>query len=232
MSRQEALSSLLATEVGVAPQEYPPTLTLPDYIHTRALEAVTDTLGDDRERSIFFRYRRERWIGGMSVRGPVVNIDHETASAAGHANILHTLWADLYPPHVHFHSHPTLTPEPEPFEAQLVPALEEAGLTPDANMLALAKDASTKLMGAVLAMPSRGDIYKLLIQSPASVASMVAGEKGRFLCVHRDLKVTKSGLLEHPLKPHTKQYKRQRQEALYTVDPVYRLSLIHISEPT
>jgi|GEM_PF-5906301 len=174
-NRQErALQNLLNTDETRS--DYPDTLSLPNTVHSAVLVAVEKTQRDKRERSMHFRYRRNTWLGGIAFRGPTS--EHSVSS-------LHLKFAELYPPDIHFHTHPAL--DVESFQQDVMRNATKQGVkinerTRD-RMAAMSMDAHM----LTTRLPSAPDMYSSMLRPLGNLAHLVASDHGSFLWVRREL---------------------------------------------
>lgn len=178
MSREKALCDLLGTDNPVPPSEYPDELTLPQHLHSKILSALDRTVNDGHERSLHFRHRRDRWYGGLAVKGT----QYDIASGA-HISWMHLNSTIFYPPHVHVHTHPL------PDEGDIRNELEKHNsiIGGDKETLRRQLPFIQKSSRALSSLPSGDDVFRSLNEPMASIANLVAAESGSFLWVHRDI---------------------------------------------
>lgn len=186
MSREKAFQDLMNAQEVIPPEEYPEVVTLPDYVQARTLEAVEGTADDNRERSLHFRWKCNRWKGGIAVRGS--QVDRATLLETGtKLNFWHQNSTLIKPPHIHLHTHPYFDDEMVSEYVRNSVDVNELG----EEVMEITKTRAIDLAHFQVRYPSTGDIYRTLKDPLASVAHLLATQIGNFLWVHRDLKVTK-----------------------------------------
>ncbi|MDB5170846.1 MAG: hypothetical protein JWO35_540 [Candidatus Saccharibacteria bacterium] len=152
------------------------TVTLPTYVHERAMKAVKGTVHDSRERSIHFAHRRDRWSGGLALRG-------KPASPTGaRTNRAHAIIASVTSPVLTMHTHPSIN---ENHVLDSVAYANWHGARNDTE-LAIYTARELQLRRAVFMLPSTPDIRNMLANQMSSIGHMVSSEGGHFLAISND----------------------------------------------
>jgi hypothetical protein len=178
--REEALSQFLG--IDRPESEYPQSFTIPELIYQSALDALSSTIMDGRERSLHFRYRHNQWRGGIAVRGSRTS-----------TNFLHTQSVLFLPPHIHIHTHPDIT------EEELSATVENSNIT-GLNSEAEVENVLRQVLQLAHEVPSSNDVSRTLHEPGGSVGHLLLSSYGNFAWVHKDIKATR-GLLQNPFSP-------------------------------
>lgn len=200
--RETAMRNLLAIPQEATfpePEAYPEEFTIPEAIHEVALQALSATLVDERERSVHFRCKDDQWKAGMSVKGP--KLGQNGASN----NVLHTFSAVMWPPHLHFHTHPTMTKSL--IEAVFTSKIPNVNVALPGNQEVIERLVAGNAQSSRLA--SSDDISKTIKDPLGSIGHMLIAEGGIFMWLHRDLQFCKGALVY----PGGGGYHKQAQEA-------------------
>ncbi len=175
MNRLRRARRDLLNTVG-SDSEYPNTVSLPNKIHNAVLDAVEETGQDKRERSVHFRYRCNTWLSGIAFRG---------SRSKDSVSFLHMKLAEVYPPDIHFHTHPVLAVEA--FRQDVMSAAEGRGAKISEKTRDRMADMAMRAHALTTRLPSAPDMYSSILRPLGNLAHLVASDHGSFLWVRREV---------------------------------------------
>lgn len=187
--RIEAFENLMG--VAYPLEECPARVTLPEYVHQKTLNALSETVQDSRERSMRFSYRKEKWCGGLAMRGTKFEDGNARASE------LHKVSTVIFPPHVYMHTHPDVTAEQVDRSVEMS---QISGVEP-VNLPAVVR----QIIQIIHRTPSDGDVFRAIHEPAGSVGQLLVSSYGIFAWVHKNLATTK-GIRQSTFSP---QYRRK-----------------------
>lgn len=177
-TKENALEALIGAAPEDLPSDYPAVVYLPENIHERALDAINNTADDFRERSINFSYGKDRWMGGIALRGPALNGDRGAST-----NLPHGIISLFSQPHLLFHTHP------HPNQHHVDQATENIRKRGGKTEQEILEDELyySRFMEQTFALPSGNDVTVAFANSQGAIGGLISSEGGHFLQVLKNV---------------------------------------------
>jgi hypothetical protein len=183
---------------------FPETLTLPGYIHRKAISAVNDT-ADGSERSVNFDFLDNRWIsnGTYTGTGIFVNAYGEVGANTGKIDALRST---VLPPFVHLHTHPSLGRETASESISIRASLGKW----DEGKQVVESQKMLDYWVTTQPTPSAVDIRCYLNHASGRLINIISSDEGQFICVKKSLSMLGLCMLRRTLGIQKDLFKQRR----------------------
>ncbi len=174
------MSYMLGGPTGSDLENYPSQLTLPDPVHIKTLDAVSQTDVDNRERSVGFRYQHGKWNPGKMKVGRSLTLNPDgSINNAGTGRVLR-----IHRPHLYMHTHPSVDPN---LTEQSVRLFAKSKGLDDEAWIDLRTNVELQYNHGTHMLPSLDDVRNTYWRSLGSIGNIIASTGGIFLYLRNNL---------------------------------------------